>query len=376
MLNHARALRERGWRVGLAGYGDSPLPSDLADDEEIQVQIMDAGSWGKCGVVWMLVKEIRRRKWTAVLVQNPPGFPVLLVLWLMARRDTRRVLDWHNFGSSLLKLRQTPRRHAALFYDWCEQCLAGFAHDHWAVSRALAEALPEKGAVVVRDHPSHVFGQAASRRREFPGEPDRLAWWRRTLPEVPPPAADRWVVAPSSWGPDEDTDAILRVAAQLNRADQWEGTASLVVIATGRGPAQPEFGRRALKIPAGPVRVCTVWLPPTEYAVLLGYADAGLCLHRSSSGLDLPMKLADFRGAGCKALVFDYGPVLDEVFQPDADGWKFSDDEGLAAGLQRIAGMGESPRLPSRKEDRTWESEWNHQLGEWAEAREEEARRR
>jgi len=362
MINHARALRARGWAVTLAGYGENPPPPDLAEDPAVRVAELDAFGEGYGRVLWRLAAVVRSDRWTAVVVQNPPGFPALLILALAGRRGARRILDWHNFGASLLPLRRPRWRRAARFYGWCEWRAAGMADEHWAVSSALAGNLPGIRAVVVHDRPSRIFRAAAARPAA-----DRLAWWRRVLPHTPPPGAPCWVVAPSSWGPDEDAHAMLRVADWWrNNSASWGDAQQIAIIATGKGPLQADFARAAAASAGGPVMLRTAWVPAAEYPALLAQADAGLCLHRSSSGVDLPMKLADFRGAGRKALVLDYGPVLAEVFRPRTDGWIFRNDAELAAALRMLALTPPGERTAFSAAEDTWETEWDRQLGAWA----------
>ena len=71
-------------------------------------------------------------------------------------------------------------------------------------------------------------------------------------------------------------------------------------------------------------------LPPDEYPKALAAADLGLCLHRSASGLDLPMKIADLFGAGLPICALDYGPWLAEVLRHGENGLVVTTSEELS----------------------------------------------
>jgi beta-1,4-mannosyltransferase len=96
-------------------------------------------------------------------------------------------------------------------------------------------------------------------------------------------------------------------------------------------------------------------------------ADLGLCLHQSSSGLDLPMKLADLRGAGVPVVTFDYAPVLGEVMTTGHEGVTFRDPGELANLLTSVAtgaAAGPSPLSSSRAwlqqhPPERWDDQWS-----------------
>ena len=67
----------------------------------------------------------------------------------------------------------------------------------------------------------------------------------------------------------------------------------LVCAITGKGPQKAYYIEEIALRSWSHVSVCTPWLEPEDYPKLLGSADLGVCLHVSSSGLDLPMKVGD-----------------------------------------------------------------------------------
>jgi beta-1,4-mannosyltransferase len=152
----------------------------------------------------------------------------------------------------------------------------------------------------------------------------------------------------------------------------WESAApgrrftDLVILVTGDGARRLQFERRFAGLPARRVQLRTRWLEPEEYPRVVGSADLGLCLHRSSSGLDIPMKVADLFGAGVPVCALDYGACLAERVRHGDNGLLFSNAlqlgdllfdlfetfpsdqralDRLRAGVRRSAGM-------------TWDQGW------------------
>lgn len=65
----------------------------------------------------------------------------------------------------------------------------------------------------------------------------------------------------------------------------------LVIAVTGKGPQKGMYEEKMQQLRLHHVAFRTLWLEASDYPLLLGSADLGVCLHTSSSGLDLPMKV-------------------------------------------------------------------------------------
>ena len=128
-----------------------------------------------------------------------------------------------------------------------------------------------------------------------------------------------FIICPTSWTEDEDFDVVIDAVRRIeDRIRGWEASQRsrrfvvLVMLVTGDGRRRKEFERRFAGLPAHRVQLRTRWLEPEDYPRIVGVADLGLCLHRSSSGVDIPMKVADLFGAGVPVCALDYGACLAE----------------------------------------------------------------
>jgi beta-1,4-mannosyltransferase len=353
MRYHAHALAANGVDVDLVGLEGTPLPREITDDPRITVHRLAtprlkirgeltgstyavAGLFDAMRISFRLWNTLRRlRRPDLVLVQNPPAFPTLAVAWFsLKRRGVRFVVDWHNLGYTLLQLRLGQWHPAVRFARWFERRDARRVDANLCVSRGLAAFLESrfgvKRAHVLYDRPASAFTaiDRADRERFRQALFARLGIRASTV---------GFIVCPTSWTEDEDFDVVIEAVMRLEeRIRGWEAGNSarrfpeLVILVTGDGARRAEFERRFAGLPARRVQLRARFLEPEDYPRVVGSADLGLCLHRSSSGLDIPMKIADLFGAGVPVCALDYGACLAERVRHGDNGLLFSNGRQLA----------------------------------------------
>jgi beta-1,4-mannosyltransferase len=381
MQYHALSLASAGGDVDLIGLEGAGVMPAVATNARIHVHRMGDRSFktrAKGGVrrfvfasamrslsqgVRLFAILMRIPTPNAIVVQNPPAVPTLAVSWLVSRlRGARMVIDWHNLSHTIAAVRLGDQHRVVKSIARSERRWARRADAHLTVSKALAEWLKRKygvNATVVYDRPGAAFTRATADQAS--------ALWQRIAKEQNLPSARTpLIVCPTSWTPDEDFDLLLEALERAERQLKSD-TPLLTVLLTGRGPLRETFEARAARRSFKAIIVKTLWLEPDDYPVLVGMADLGLCLHQSSSGLDLPMKLADLRGAAVPTAVYDYAPVLSEVMTPAQEGVTFRDPGGLASVLVSVARgaiAADSPLARSRAwlaqhPTERWDAQWD-----------------
>ncbi|GJT54515.1 UDP-glycosyltransferase TURAN-like protein isoform X3 [Tanacetum coccineum] len=87
---------------------------------------------------------------------------------------------------------------------------------------------------------------------------------------------------------DSNGDEVLLKAIDEGKTFSYQ---RLLFVITGKGPEKEKYEEKIKKLNLTSVAFRTMWLSLEDYPLLLGSADLGACLHTSSLGLDIPMKI-------------------------------------------------------------------------------------
>lgn len=102
----------------------------------------------------------------------------------------------------------------------------------------------------------------------------------------------------------------------LDIVDNDAKAPKIQVLVTGRGPQKAMFDSifRQRNGQYKKINIRQIWLHADDYPEVVASADLGVCLHTSSSGFDLPMKVVDMFSAGLPCLAIgDYASLPELV---------------------------------------------------------------
>ena len=195
------------------------------------------------------------------------------------------------------------------------------------------------------------------------------------------------MLSSTSYTPDEDFMVLVNA---LDIYDSDSATRqSIQVVVTGRGPLREFYDQifcnRNMKWTK--VNIRQAWLAVDDYPRIVATADIGVCLHLSSSGFDLPMKVVDMFSAHLPCLAIGGYPSISELVHDDGtredfvgnnslNGMIFRTSEELASqiklvladfdpvsGSQALRTMRRNLSQFTAKEN-SWEEQWRRVMGD------------
>ncbi|XP_019887284.1 chitobiosyldiphosphodolichol beta-mannosyltransferase [Ooceraea biroi] len=350
MQYHAVSFAREGFTVDIVGYpGSSPM-KEIVENPRIQIHYLRPPSelrnklpfflcyvikvmWQTADLLWSLLSK---RIPDTLIMQNPPAIPTIPVCWFYCvLMETQFIIDWHNYAYSLMALSLGKDHIVVKVARAIEVTFGRRATNNFCVTKAMKEDLEKRWAIhakVLYDRPADDFHLiTVEEKNEFLC---KLAE-KYALSISDSPRRSGFIVSSTSWTEDEDFSVLLNALQEYESACENEelNLPDLICVITGKGPLR-DFYMAIVDLKKWKhVQVRTLWLENEDYPKILATADLGVCLHTSSSGLDLPMKVVDMFGCGLPVCAYNFN-CLSELVRHNENGLVFADENELAQQLK------------------------------------------
>ncbi|KAI0165563.1 glycosyltransferase family 33 protein [Xylariaceae sp. FL1272] len=392
MQYHALSLAKHGCNVHLIGYLESSPHPELIDNPRVAIHALAETPKalkssaipfviaGPLKVLWQVFTVIRVLGYTTpastwLLVQNPPAIPTLAVGWLISLvRNTHLMIDWHNYGWTILAGTK-GHDHTLVKISKLYECLLGeiVPTANITVTHAMKRELhgPPYNVTspiyTLHDRPAAIFQplKHPSERKQFLDTMPFLKDFSSSILA----GTTRLIVSSTSWTPDEDFSLLLDALVTYAKAHT---AVPLIAMITGKGPQKEYYKQRTVELSkAGKlpnIHIMTAWLSMEGYARLLSCADLGVCLHMSSSGVDLPMKVVDMFGSGLPVVAYSGYESFDELVREGRNGYGFETADELSDTLLRLLSSSGQSTLATlaagakAESHLRWDEEWDRVL--------------
>uniref|UniRef100_A0A7N0TEB8 Glycosyltransferase subfamily 4-like N-terminal domain-containing protein n=1 Tax=Kalanchoe fedtschenkoi TaxID=63787 RepID=A0A7N0TEB8_KALFE len=343
MQYHALSLaRQASLEVDIVSYGGSVPHSAVIENSSIHIHEMRQCPKVPQGIpkimypfillikpavqflmlIWYLCVKIPSPD--VFIVQNPPSVPTLVAAkWASWLRSASFIIDWHNFGYTLLGLSLGRNSRFVAIYRWFEKHYGREADGALCVTKAMQHELAQNWgirATVLYDQPPEFFHPTSLIEKHklfcrlhddlshppaikdcvttgvqkeannslmetlFTYQSDTDIFLKTNRPAL--------IVSSTSWTPDEDFGILLEAAVMYDRrvsailgeddstADSslWKEIADgrqylyprLLFVITGKGPDKARYEEKMRKLRLKRVAFRTLWLTAEDYPLLLG----------------------------------------------------------------------------------------------------------
>jgi len=346
MQYHVLSLVSHGYMVDLIGYKGTPLPDSITSSGLVRVvhirpvpdnvsrlpKLLAYVVKSLWQVLFLLLSLPLFSHLSYILVQTPPGIPTLPTLFLYCTlKGTQLVVDWHNYSHTILSLALPPSHPMVTITRLLERMFGQMASNAFCVTKAMSRDLASNWGVEARvlyDRPPDKFRPVTLEEKQD--------LFRKMSSDYPVFGdVDRStgvVVSSTSWTEDEDfgvlLDALVKYEEAILKDENETKLPNLLVVITGKGPQKQFYLDKIQKLALKHVQIVTPWLETEDYPTMLASADLGVCLHTSSSGLDLPMKVVDMFGCGLPVAAIEF-EALSELVKDGENGRVFKDSDEL-----------------------------------------------
>ncbi|TFB03570.1 Chitobiosyldiphosphodolichol beta-mannosyltransferase [Trichoderma ghanense] len=397
MQYHALSVAKHGKKVDIVGYKETARHPDLIGNPNVTVYPLAPQpewiAWGTLPFFLNIPSKVIQQFWTLfatlmytappaqwIIIQNPPSIPTFHVALFVAwARGSKVIVDWHNYGHTILA-QKSLLRPLVPFYKFYEMKLGRqLGNANLAVTDAMTKQLKAGGrfnlknpVYTLHDRPAEIFQPIISPAA-------RLEFLSR-LPETKNHARNivdghlRLIVSSTSWTADEDFGMLLdALVAYATPTSEQDDIPPILAIITGKGPQRQAYLDKIKELQEGGklpgIRILSAWLSNRDYASLLAAADLGISLHKSSSGVDLPMKVVDMFGAGLPVAAYAGFESIGELVKEGHNGCGFETVVELTDILKRLLSLEGAEELARLKKgaieegSRRWDEEWDSVVG-------------
>ena len=410
MLNHCISLTDSFPQineVSLIGYNGGDIRSDISTNKKIKQYYIRQGinkflrKLPKFLFIFVaLIKIItqifslswilfRIPKFRFLILQNPPGIPSMLICWIICKiRGSKFIIDWHNYGYTILKVNNRPKFLVNLACRY-EKYFGKKSDVNFCVSQAEKRDLKKEfgiDAVCLPDRPvKGLFkflneSEANELYKKYPNELSSLIDCHLPEKKDNKPIV---MISSTSWTPDEDfsilLDSFIKTEEMILESIEDKGQKNLMnvdkekikkvlFLITGRGPLRDSFMKKVSEAKLKYFDVKSIWLESDDYPKLLSLVDLGISLHYSSSGIDLPMKVVDMF-SGCLPVASIYYETINELVQENVNGFLFKNDKELAKILKNViiemSATGKCEKINKFREKLNKELDKNDWVSQW-----------